>query len=415
MDEGSFEVSRLGRLARTISGVGFPPDEQGMTEGDLPFLKVSDLADPRNAAGIVTATNWVSRGQARRLGVRPVPPGSIVFPKVGAALLGNARALTRVECALDNNMMAVAPVAGEPRYWLYVLRTVDMGILNLSGTLPFISDSAVRDLDLHLSREIDEQRRIADFLDDQVARIDNIIAARKRQIGAVQADLDSEWNDEAVHLEPLVPLRRFLRSIVDGPFGSSLTSAHYRDDGVRVIRLGNIGLAAFRGTDKAYIAEDHARDLAQHSVVAGDLLMAGLGDDRWPLGRCTVAPTHLGRAIVKADCYRIRLAVELTAPFVAWYLSSPVARSRFTELARGSTRARLNTQLAREALVPAVSLMLQQSVVTRFEAASSRTSQATGVLQRSVDVLNELKRSLITAAVTGEFDVSSADGSRVLV
>jgi type I restriction enzyme S subunit len=33
----------------------------------------------------------------------------------------------------------------------------------------------------------------------------------------------------------VVPLRRFVSSIVDGPFGSSLTSAHYSESGTRVI------------------------------------------------------------------------------------------------------------------------------------------------------------------------------------
>ncbi len=37
-----------------------------------------------------------------------------------------------------------------------------------------------------------EQRRIADFLDDQVARIDNIIAARKRQVSLLNEALASD-------------------------------------------------------------------------------------------------------------------------------------------------------------------------------------------------------------------------------
>lgn len=38
---------------------------------------------------------------------------------------------------------------------------------------------------------------------------------------------------------------------------------------------------------------------------------------------------------------------------------------------------------------------------------------AVKLLSGSVARMEELKRSLITAAVVGEFDVSSADGSRV--
>lgn len=260
-----------------------------------------------------------------------------------------------------------------------------------------------------------EQRRIADFLDDEVARIDKIIAARKAQLGLVSSELDAVWDEAAMRFRVLVSLRRFLVSITDGPFGSSLTSAHYVERGTRVVRLGNIGLAEFRDDDRAYISEPYAKQLAQHAVRVGDVLMAGLGDERWPLGRAVVAPADLGPAIVKADCYRLRFSQHLSSEFAAWYLSSPPARRRFAELARGSTRARLNTQLAREALVPDAAQAAQDEALIAFAAARSVAVRRTAALTRSVALLAELKRSLITAAITGQFDVSSANGSRVRV
>lgn len=102
--------TRLGRVARTISGSGFPPAEQGFTAGDFPFVKVSDLASKVNAHGVVGAANWVTRDQAKSLGAREVPVNSTIFPKVGAALLGNARGRTAVPLLIDNNMMAVVPI-----------------------------------------------------------------------------------------------------------------------------------------------------------------------------------------------------------------------------------------------------------------------------------------------------------------
>jgi type I restriction enzyme S subunit len=261
---------------------------------------------------------------------------------------------------------------------------------------------------------LDEQRRIADFLDDQVARIDNIIAARTVQLGLIVSELDASWDEAAMNFRSLVSLRRFLESITDGPFGSALTSSHYAEQGTRVVRLGNIGLAEFREDDKAYVPDSYAAQLAQHAVRAGDVLMAGLGDERWPLGRAVVAPADLGPAIVKADCYRLRFSPRLSAEFAAWYLSSPPARMRFAELARGSTRARLNTQLAREALIPDASHAAQQEALVTFSGARSAAHRKASALARSAALLGELKRSLITAAVWGEFDVSSADGSRVV-
>ncbi len=140
--------TRLGRVARTISGSGFPPAEQGSTAGDFPFVKVSDLASKVNAHGVVGAANWVTRDQAKSLGAREVPANSTIFPKVGAALLGNARGRTAVPLLIDNNMMAVVPINLDAGFIYWWLRSVDLGELSEGGTLPFVSDTASNSQDL---------------------------------------------------------------------------------------------------------------------------------------------------------------------------------------------------------------------------------------------------------------------------
>lgn len=93
------------------------------------------------------------------------------------------------------------------------------------------------------------------------------------------------------------------RAITDGPFGSNLTRAHYTSEGARVVRLQNIGDGVFNDA-RAYISMQHFEDLRNHEVLAGDLLIASLGED---LPRACIAPAYLSPAIVKADCIRVRL------------------------------------------------------------------------------------------------------------
>lgn len=264
-------------------------------------------------------------------------------------------------------------------------------------------------------RPVDEQRRIADFLDDRVSRIDRIIAARREQIASSGKAFDAWWDSSMRRmgqLNDVVPMRRVLTSIADGPFGSSLTSQHYADSGTRVIRLGNIGVAAFRNDDHAFIPDDYAATLANNSASEGDLVMAGLGDDRWPLGRCAVVP-DIGPAIVKADCYRIRLQPIVSHEFAAIALSSPHVRSRLAMLGRGATRARLNTEVAREAPLVLVTEAEQAAYTSEWNERRDDVEQMRKGLGESIDLLTEYKSSLITAAVTGELDVSTA-GSSIL-
>src|SRR4051812_46437547 len=82
--------------------------------------------------------------------------------------------------------------------------------------------------------------------------------------------------------------------VTDGPFGSNLKTEHYTDAGPRVVRLQNIGDGVFRD-ERAHISEEHFARLEKHSVLAGDVLVASLGEI---LPRACLAPTNLGPAIV---------------------------------------------------------------------------------------------------------------------
>ena len=134
----------------------------------------------------------------------------------------------------------------------------------------------------------DRQRAIADYLDIETGRIDALITKKRRMIEVLAERYVSSVTDRINNsVSKMVQLRRVLTSLVDGPFGSSLTSAHYVDEGARVVRLGNIGVGEFLDADRAYISTDYYRVLHRHRVEEGDLLIAGLGD----------ATNHVGESL----------------------------------------------------------------------------------------------------------------------
>lgn len=108
--------------------------------------------------------------------------------------------------------------------------------------------SVLRTIEVRLP-EVCEQRQIADCLDLETARIDTLVMEQQRLIEMLRERRDAAWAahvEEARRLGHALSVRRVIESIVDGPFGSSLTSAHYSDEGARVIRLGNIGVNEFK-------------------------------------------------------------------------------------------------------------------------------------------------------------------------
>ncbi|MYW21032.1 hypothetical protein GT039_37085 [Streptomyces sp. SID2955] len=213
----------------------------------------------------------------------------------------------------------------------------------------------------------------------------------------------------------MTPLRRFINEIIDGPFGSALTSSHYVDDGARVIRLGNIGSSAFRNEDAAFISLDYFGDLRRHEVKPGDLLIAGLGDENHPVGRACVAPEGISPAIVKADCFRARLDEDrLTHRYAAWALSSSIVAQQVQTMTRGSTRARINLEVAREIRIPVPGIEEQCRIVDFLDAETGKIDNLVSQKRHLVALLEERSDSKILSRTGASALVMGSSGEPVM-
>lgn len=172
-------------------------------------------------------------------------------------------------------------------------------------------------------------------------------------------------------------------TFIDGPFGSNLKTEHYVvDDGVRVVRLQNIQEGVYNDNDRALVSERHAKFLARHTVISGDVLIAALGEDRYPVGRACTYPVNLPPAINKADCYRLRCRSELALnSYVMHFLNTPLARKHIRRFEQGVTRHRINLGNMRRVLVPLPkideSTNEQLLVVERLAAVAKQIEAAT--------------------------------------
>ena len=273
-----------------------------------------------------------------------------------------------------------------------------------------------------------EQAQIISSLDRETSHIDSLIAKKTRFIEllkekrqalithAVTKGLDPnvkmkdsgvEWLGEIPTHWLVAQLGKVAIARCDGPFGSGLKSEHYQADGVRVVRLQNIGWASFKDGNEAFISHQHWQDVlgCGHEVLPNDVLIGGLGDDKNPLGRACVAPANLGPAMVKADCYRFRLNTSRAHPdFIALALSA-TARAECGYLATGATRDRLNLGLASARVVPLPPLNEQAEIVVSLNRDTARIDLLTEKTQRSINLLKERRAAFITAAVTGQIDL----------
>lgn len=151
--------------------------------------------------------------------------------------------------------------------------------------------------------------------------------------------------------------------IFDGPFGSHLKTADYKPKGVRVVRLENLGQMEFITEKETYVSQEKYESIKSHEVFEGDVIIGSFLADGV---KCTVLPNLNNKVIAKADCFTIRLFRELTLnKYIMFLLSSSPMFSELFSLLRGMTRLRINTTQLKSLPIPLPPLSEQNFIVTR--------------------------------------------------
>jgi type I restriction enzyme S subunit len=418
-ENGPYPLVQLRYLARTGTGhtpARTRPDYWVAAERTIPWMTLADVGRLRDGT-----VNVVSE-TVERLSATGVGNSSAVVHPAGTVFLSRTAsvgfsAIMGCPMAVSQDFMTWTP---GPRlhgpFLLHVLRGMRPRLL---GLMYGSTHKTIYMPDLLALRtplpEVERQRAIVEFLDRECDRIAVLKACVQRLKAAGAASL-RDWFRAKIAERPLIPLRRCIATIADGPFGSSIASAHYVDEpGVRVIRLADIGLAEFRERSAAFVADEYAKsNLSEHRVMAGDLVMAGLGDANNPLGRAALVPTALHGAIHKADCYRIKVDELRWDPhYVSWALSYGPARDEAPLMSRGSTRARLNTVVARDLPVPSLPLDEQHGLVRAAQRRREGFRAVSGSAAALITLLVEYRDALITEAVTGQLNVTAASDAQM--
>ncbi len=188
---GEWFTVKAGEVGCFSGGNGFPTRFQGLSAGEYPFFKVSDMNSIGNETFLDNANNYIDEGVRRQLGAKSFPKHSIVFAKVGAAVfLERKKVLSKVSC-LDNNMAAFVVDASRAdwRFVHFSFLSINFGSFVSTTALPSLSGKTLSEIDLQLP-PIEEQTAIATILSDmdtELAALETRLAkARQLKQGMMQ-------------------------------------------------------------------------------------------------------------------------------------------------------------------------------------------------------------------------------------
>lgn len=302
-----------------------------------------------------------------------------------------------------------------PRFLLYALRGMapDLKRVATGSTHKTIYMPDIEQLQVPLP-PLDDQRRIADFLDAETVRIDEISAARRAQDQGL-ADL---WNsrlafiiNDLISVHGLIALRRVVTSVEQG-WSPQCEEVIADPEEWAVLKTSSVSTGEFSPLEHKRLPDGIAPK-PRYQVHDGDILLTRGSGSPDHVGVAAEVHTDGRRLLLSDLLYRIRLADGWSPGFVTLALGSQPIRGFMGLLFRGQSgqTIKLRAEDVRSIEIPAVPEKLQAKISGDLMAERVAIREAGQHIKSSMSLLAERRQALITAAVTGQFDVSTARGA----
>ena len=423
-----WEVAPLKRAGRFCSGSGFPVAAQGNCQGEVLFAKVSDMNRPGNSREIATAANSVTKIVARDLGAQVFPPGTIIFPKVGGALLTNKRRIVVRETCIDNNLMGCVATNADTDFVFRVLQWLDLGRMAKPGPVPAIGEGEVREIRTPLP-PLPEQTAIARYLDQVTARIRRYIGAKEKLLTLLEEERQATiheavtgridvrtgqpypaYKDSGIKWLRAIPdhwMRCRLGNVVsEVTTGSRGWSRYAADDGPLFVRVGNLsrGSLQLRLEHAVRLDLPVTSEAARTRIAEGDLLLSVTAH----IGSVGIAPEGLGEAYVSQHVARCRPFPAVNSKWLGYVLLSSLGQTYGQTRLYGGTKDGLSLDDVRNYPILMPSRDEQRELVGWIERRLSLLGELRDATHRQIALLREYRTRLVTDVVTGKLDVRQA-------
>ncbi len=379
----NYPLVAIQEVAEVASGFGFPLDEQGKADQLIPFLKVSDMNLPGNEIHITSWNNTVSRATLRQLGAKSFPQGTVIFPKIGAAIATNKKRILSRESTYDNNVMGIVPGGRIVSEFLYaLLQEFDLSKWASDSQPPSMRKSVVEAHTFPLP-PLEVQKEI-------VAEIEGY----QKVINGARAVLDHYRPHIPIHPDwPMVELGEVSEAILTGPFGTALHQSDYVTDGIPVINPQNI-VDGVISKDGVKMVSPETRDrLQEFTVRENDIVIGRRGE----MGRCAVVTSEMNGWLCGTGCFVIRLKAQCDVRFALFQIASTKIKAYLEEQAVGVTMKNLNQGILSAIQIPRPPLVTQQAIVAEIEA-----EQALVAANRELIARFEQKIQATLARIWGE-------------
>lgn len=270
---------------------------------------------------------------------------------------------------------------------------------------------------------LNEQSQIANFLDNETAQIDTLIAKQEKLIELLKEKRQAVISHAVTKgLNPNVPMKdsgvEWLGKVPEHwtvtkvgfhtlKIGSGKTpkggAEIYQDEGVLFIRSQNVYNDGLRvdSSESTYISEAIHDDMSTSKVYPGDILLNITGGS---IGRSCLVPDEFPEANVNQHVCIIRVSKYLQE-FLALVIQSDLIQAQIQSIQTGGNREGLNFEQISKFYFALPPTEEQKQLVKHLENKVLEFSKLEVKAHNAIQLMQERRTALISAAVTGKIDV----------
>ncbi|WP_103514677.1 restriction endonuclease subunit S [Streptomyces sp. SM10] len=406
----------LKRVARVQYGLGQPPK---LSDYGVPILRATNIT-----RGKITESGLL-RAKLEDLPIERAPllrEGEILVVRSGAYTGDSARVSGKWIGSAPGYDLRVTPQGADSRYLAHsLLSSVALDQMKLASSRaaqPHLNADELGGVELWFP-SLDEQRRIADFLDAETARMaqlttalhrfDQDVRERERTVLAnvlnadtqeAQDDLPSGWR-----WTPLMHLTDQFRQIM---YGIVLPGPNV-PDGVPIVKGGDVAANRLSLATLNRTTHEVESSYERSRLIGGDLVIAIRGS----VGELATVPTELAGANLTQDAARISIGASTNRNWLRLVLGSPLVAHQIQKRITGATIKGINIWDLKRVMIPTPNPAVQKTLAQKAGGAIATHEALRSRVAQHRKLVAERRQALITAAVTGQFDVSTASGRNV--
>lgn len=271
-----------------------------------------------------------------------------------------------------------------------------------------------------------EQTQIARFLDHKTARIDALIEEQQRLIELLKEKRQAVISHAVTKgLDPTVPMkdsgvewlgdvpthwvvcatRRAIRFIEQG-WSPECESYPAEEDGWGVLKAGCVNRGFFDASENKTLPST-LKPIPEYEVRAGDILMSRASGSPELVGSTALLGQVRERLMLSDKIFRIHLEEKVSNQFFVWVMNAQFMRSQIEQaLSGGNGLANNLPQSSLLAFWLAIPPEHEQCAIA--ELINEQTGRIDELIVEgdvAVELLQERRSALISAAVTGKIDV----------